>query len=256
MKGFLQIRSFNGIGDLLFITPSLQRLKEANGSFHITVNTHYPELLKGNPYVDHIGHRHEGLFCGYPDPHYGIHPTKHHILSDWEIIAKYAGVTAPPPVLKPQLFLDLPRQRSSAILVQVQHKGQWGGKKIWPHFETLAAVVHGSPIPHCQSVTELVHTCAQAALVICAEGAISHIARAVDTPAIVIFGGWAKPMWNGYSEQCNLITAPLCSPCYNRFPCRNRKKCFDPITVDVVYGFVQRFLLEGPDAIVGIHSVL
>ena len=84
----IRIKSFNGIGDLLFVTPTLRRIKEAYGSkAHISVITNHPILLFKNPFVDSLGtdsveDSHLFTFLGYPDPIHGFDPTKHHIESD------------------------------------------------------------------------------------------------------------------------------------------------------------------------------
>ena len=129
------IKSFNGIGDLLFLTPSLPVIKKAYPDLRILVNTNYPRLLSGNPYVDAVNATHGGMFLGYPDPIHKTDPTQHHILSDWELICRNFQLTTETPQLKPELYLDLP-DRDDLVRVQLLHKGQWHGKKSGEHRRT------------------------------------------------------------------------------------------------------------------------
>lgn len=45
------------------------------------------------------------------------------------------------------------------------------------------------------------------------EGGLMHVARAVDAPTVVIFGGYVLPQQTGYRGQVNLWAKPECSPC-------------------------------------------
>jgi len=238
------IKSFNGIGDLLFVTPTLQRIKEAYPKAKVIVNTNYPQLLDGNPFVDVVGTRKEGVFLGYPDPIHAKWPEKHHIVSDWEIVSKAYGLELEPPELKPQIYLKgLPERRSDVVGVQVIHKGHWHAKKVWPKFHELVRTDpdYLRPIPKVRTVVDLVRLIAGYKAVVCAEGGISHIAKAVGTPAIVIYGGFAKPEWNGYEDQINVCNEKWCSYCYDPRPCRNdiEKLCMKEITVEQVLRLVE-----------------
>lgn len=55
------------------------------------------------------------------------------------------------------------------------------------------------------------------------EGALHHIAAAVGTPAVVIFGGYISPAVTGYPEQVSLFTGGDKHPlgCGMRVPCRH-----------------------------------
>jgi len=242
------IQSFNGIGDLLFLTPSLSAINAAYPDARIVVNTNYPLLLLGNPYVDAVGNRREGVFLGYPDPIHHKRPTQHHILSDWEIVCRSYGLDTERPALKPELYFGMP-DRGGRVRVQVMHKGQWHGKKVWHGFKRLAQKYGFDEIPRLPSVAALAHYIAESACVVCAEGAISHIAKAVGTPAVVIYGGFADPIWNGYEDQTNLTQTLECSPCYNPDPCRFKSKpCMEYISVEHVQAMVNRALTERREA--------
>lgn len=243
----ISIKSFNGIGDLLFATPTIRKIKETYGDIvKIFVNTNYPQLLELNPYVFKVSG--EGIsnesstFLGYPDPIHCVNPTQHHILSDYEIIKeRWNLVDLEPPELKPEIYIRNGIDYSNGkILIQCIHKGHWHKKKVWPKFNELLtqywdgeeyAVIPKVPM------ADLVSTIRGAKAVICAEGGISHIARAVGTPAIVIYGGFAKPEWNGYKEQINITNEKSCSYCYNPRECIHpyaERLCMKEITIEMV----------------------
>lgn len=230
------IKSFNGIGDLLFVTPTLRVIKEAYPDARITVNTNHPRLLKNNPFVAQVGTKNEGVFLGYADPIHGKPPLTHHIWADWQIVCDAYNLHTERPALRPELYcLGVARtpKVKAGVGVQLLHKGHWHQKKVWPWFERFIKEVpfidgeKVEAIPRCDSVESLVATIAGYKCVVCAEGGISHIAKAVGTPAVVIFGGFARPTWSGYRNQINLtFDQTVCSPCYSSAPCQNQVERF------------------------------
>lgn len=234
----IRIKSYNGIGDLLFVTPTLRRIKEAYPAARIVVNTNHPALVKGNFHVNAVNEGRDGVFLGYPDPIHRVNPMKHHIVSDWEIVSREYGLQLDRPDLKPEIYLPVPHggNRRGSIGVQVIHKGHWHQKKVWPWFENLAELPGFERISICASIAGLVEEISRFRAVICAEGGISHIARALDVPAVVIYGGFAMPAWNGYEEQLNICNPLDCSYCYNPHPCANllERRCMREISIDTV----------------------
>lgn len=231
----ISIRSFNGIGDALFMTPSLRVIKKAYPKSRVIVNTNHPDLFIGNPFLDGVGRVNEGVFLGYADPIHRVNPTKHHILADWEIICEAYGLETEKPDLKPEIYLPLGVHAGKRVKIGVQslHKGHWHEKKVWPKFDELAKLDGFEAIPKVGSVIELVRTIATYPAVVCAEGGISHIAKAVDVPAVVIYGGFANPEWNGYRDQINLCNVKECSYCYHPGPCVQlvERLCMKEITL-------------------------
>lgn len=243
------IKSFNGIGDALFMTPTLRRIKEAyKNDVQIEVNTNFPILFKDNPFVDILGASNKrGIFLGYPDPIHAKLPTCHHIISDWKIICEAFGLKTHPPDFLPEIYLSgmCRKGHRKGIGVQVIHKNHWHGKKVWPFFDSLALKnPHCSAIPKVRDVGALIRTISSFKLVVCAEGGISHIARALGVPAIVIYGGFARPEWNGYDfpYQINVVASLECSPCYNSRPCTHKikKKCMKDISIGFIEGEIEK----------------
>ena len=111
----IKIHSFNGIGDLLFVTPTLRVIKEAYPDSVITVNTNYPDLLINNPFVDNINAGEGGVFLGYPDPIHQIWPVQHHIISDWKIVCRTYELDTEQPELRPELYLPVPGRNNDDV---------------------------------------------------------------------------------------------------------------------------------------------
>lgn len=254
------IQSFGGLGDFLFVTPTLKAIKEAKGDkVFVEFHTHYSQLLQGNPYVDAVGRdKSKGIYIGYPDPISNIKPTCHHIISDFQIIKKAYHITKmKKPDLQPLLFLprtNIPPEKREKVGIQVIHKGQWFRKKVWPRFSDLVyqfkqAGIEAEPIPKMKDALSLARKISNYKAVVCAEGGISHLAKALNIPAVVIFGGFASPEWSGYPEHVNLTaekgTCPY-MPCYGPFPCYFREiddlKCLNSISIDRVITETARIL--------------
>lgn len=217
----------------------------------ITVNTNFPELLKHNPFVSKIGHDDLGVFLGYDDPINCRHPEQHHIHADWRIVCQAFNLETPQPELKPEIYTGWKEgDPRTGVGVQVRHKGHWFNKKVWPWFQDLCDLyprlsdISVKPIPGFLSVRELVQYIAGLQLVVCAEGGISHIARAVGTPAIVLFGGFARPEWSGYKEHVNLCKYPECGPCYHPHQCTGaiERECFRQFTPSYVANEIEKAL--------------
>jgi glycosyltransferase involved in cell wall biosynthesis len=173
----ITVKSFNGIGDLLYATPSFEAIKKRHPLRRIVVNTNHRWLLEGNPHVDAIGSDDSGVFLGYPDVIHCQRPVQHHILTDWEIICKQYNLVTDKPQLRPRIHFEMPPRRGG-VLVQVIDKGSWHGKKTWPHAQKFSDTYGFAAIPKFEDQKDLVRCIATAQLVVCMEGGIHHIAAA------------------------------------------------------------------------------
>jgi hypothetical protein len=66
------------------------------------------------------------------------------------------------------------------------------------------------------------------------EGFLMHLARAVDTRAVILFGGYTHPSASGYPENRNLFTALPCAPCGQPVHCGHDRACMRQITPEAV----------------------
>ena len=73
--------------------------------------------------------------------------------------------------------------------------------------------------------------CAIASLAVCNDSGLAHLAAAVGTPTVVIFGStssaWSAPL----GARVRVVQrAPVCSPCFQRH-CRIGYGCLTAVTV-------------------------
>lgn len=73
-------------------------------------------------------------------------------------------------------------------------------------------------------------------------GFLMHLARAVETPAVIIYGGREKPSQSGYPCNENLYTSLPCSPCWRPNRCDYNRECLDRVKVEDVMGAIERLL--------------
>lgn len=68
-------------------------------------------------------------------------------------------------------------------------------------------------------------------------GFLMHLARAVECPSIIVYGGREAPWQSGYSCNVNLYSAVPCAPCWLWNRCDHGKVCMEQITAeDVILG--------------------
>lgn len=99
----------------------------------------------------------------------------------------------------------------------------------------------GARFLHTPSIRMAAAVIARAKLVITHEGALHHIAAAVGTPAVVIFGGYISPEVTGYAEQVSLFTGDGLG-CGMRVPCNHCARCMNQIESAMVEAAARRFL--------------
>ena len=78
------------------------------------------------------------------------------------------------------------------------------------------------------------------------EGFLVHLARAVDCPSVVLFGGRAGPETFGYPANINLSTPVECSPCGLREGCPHEMKCMTPISVEHTVAAIREIIARPP----------
>lgn len=71
------------------------------------------------------------------------------------------------------------------------------------------------------------------------EGFLMHLARAVECPSVIVFGGRVTPWQCGYSCNTNLYSAVPCAPCWLWQPCDHERRCMQEISVAAVAAAVR-----------------
>jgi hypothetical protein len=85
------------------------------------------------------------------------------------------------------------------------------------------------------SIRETASVLSEARLYVGTVGFLMHLARAVECPSVIIFGGREAPWQSGYICNFNLYTALPCAPCWRWNSCEFDRRCMSEISVaDVV----------------------
>lgn len=71
-----------------------------------------------------------------------------------------------------------------------------------------------------------------------------HLARAVDCPAVIVYGGREWPEYTGYCANFNIDCRPPCSPCWQRNRCDFDRRCLTQIEVSQVIAAIEQMLLR------------
>jgi hypothetical protein len=78
-------------------------------------------------------------------------------------------------------------------------------------------------------------------------GGLMHLARAVDCPAVIVYGGREDPGLAGYAANVNLVNRPPCSPCYFRNHCPHELICMTAVSAEDVIVAARERLSRGRD---------
>jgi hypothetical protein len=73
-------------------------------------------------------------------------------------------------------------------------------------------------------------------------GFLMHLARAVDTRSVIVYGGRETPTITGYDANENVVGVTPCSPCWLRNKCDFERECMRMILPDEVIAAVKRQL--------------
>ena len=75
-----------------------------------------------------------------------------------------------------------------------------------------------------------------------------HLAKSVDTPSIIIYGGVISPEVSGYKENENIYIKEDCSPCFRSdkpLDVCDSMKCMKKITVQYIIDMISKKLNKG-----------
>ena len=265
-------------GDDLLATAVLRQWHRVRGSRAAYLTSH-PALFSGNPDVAFTAPydpelagalqllgvpRRRLTYHPYdPDTDRSIAPRADHIIN---LMCRAAGVPAVPdarPILQlePGEIVRAPRTRivvQSSVLsarMPVANK-DWFPDRMQEVADALgrdAEIVQlGTPADPALSgvldmrgrttLREAAGILAGAQLFVGMVGFLMHLATAVGTRSVVIFGGREHPDQSGYPENLNLFTELPCSPCWLWNTCPYDRECMRRITADDVIGAAKRIL--------------
>lgn len=77
-------------------------------------------------------------------------------------------------------------------------------------------------------------------------GFLMHLARTVECPSVIVYGGREPPEITGYSCNTNLANRPACAPCWYYSRCDYERRCLTAITPEMVLTAVRAQLNAPP----------
>jgi ADP-heptose:LPS heptosyltransferase len=82
-------------------------------------------------------------------------------------------------------------------------------------------------------------------------GFLMHLARAVDCPSVIVYGGRETPALTGYPCNLNLTRTPPCAPCWQRSRCTYDRICMSALPANEAIAALELLLTRprGPLAV-------
>ena len=77
-------------------------------------------------------------------------------------------------------------------------------------------------------------------------GFLMHLARAVECPSVIVYGGREHPAQSGYPCNENLYSPVPCAPCWQQNRCDFGRKCLSQIHADHVVAALHRLIARAP----------
>jgi len=87
-------------------------------------------------------------------------------------------------------------------------------------------------------------------------GFLMHLARAVDCPSVIVYGGREAPWQTGYTCNENIFRTPECAPCWREDLCPYDRKCMLSIHAQEVVYAVERLLDRSATPVVDTTHVI
>jgi hypothetical protein len=264
-------------GDDLMCTVVLREMRK-RGRQGIWMMSQFPGLFEGNHDIDAVvpfDERYDRMVKLVRGRSWYIHYGGHDEVTDRSPLPQrhiislmcQAGGISGPVTLRPYMFLT-DAERSAGRIAPKQialHSSGLSARttmrnKEW-FTDRLQQVVHalrgdytlvqlGSPqdppLDGCSdlrgktSIRESAAILANSTLFLGQVGFLMHLARAVERPSVIVYGGREMPWQSGYSCNTNLATMLPCSPCWRWNACHNpvERACMRQIGVEEVIAAV------------------
>lgn len=255
---------YGGLGDELLLSAALRELRKRSLKLP-TLAVTVPELFVGNADVDRVFHVSQPFLRMAPylpvkliSPKYPKIGPQEKVEHFIETICRSVGVRGeidlrPYMQLTTQEDEDVKFARGTVCIQSTSAAARWpipNKEWGWQRYQQVVSVlqgrvefiqVGGQADPKLEGARDL-RGCTTprqtAALirasegVLCNEGFLMHLARAVDRRAVVVYGGRILPAHSGYSANLNLKAAPPCSPCGEDEKCSFGRECLASISVE------------------------
>lgn len=266
----------SGLGDSLLVAAVAREVKKKYGNkIEVTVNCVPKELLRNNPYIDQMSNRYDGIDLNY---HFGkLRSTQHFNTNLLDIMCSKIGIKKPTHTV--DLFLNneelkgaeeaVKHLKHPLITIQTTSGNFDAQRKWWPqkYWEELvnklkhmgATVIQlGSRediiLPGVINFVDKLSIRESAAIISLSNlhigivSSLMHIAEAVETKSIILFGGFERYAAHDYKYIIPIESNIECSPCgiinTNMEPCPINNKCMNEIKPATVFQLVYE-QLEG-----------
>lgn len=264
-------RASKGMGDNLLLSLLLPGLRSRHPGHRIVVETEYPELFLHNPHLDWATRRHLRTTSRHLKPRYRILPGERH--SIYRQLLDCAGLDGP---AAPRLYL-LPRELEDArrridgdylCVCPSGKQGFCGNRKEWGLERFQAAIERLSDLrfaqigaasdPPLAGAVDLRGLPVRVSAAVLAnsrgflglEGGLMHLAKAVDRPATIVYGGLVSRASSAYEDHVVLAEETPCSPCFSSEraigDC-DTMDCMERILVERVVAGVREMLARQAD---------
>ena len=265
-RPLLDVVAHGGIGDVIMCTPALRELKRRNPRCRVRFYTRFSSLVSGLPYIDEAlpyeAAPSGAIYLDYSDETDFIAPraplvsllgdklglriqdAKMDCVVDDGRVTQYRAA-----------WRDLPRPH---VAVVRRASSSRTSNKNWPDGswrDLIARLCQRATVielgeaaePGDQptssayvdlrgrtSVEGLAAAIAAADLYVGPMSGPAHIAAAVATPGVIIYGGYEPPTYTAYPGRVGLATKPSCSPCWLATACPYDRMCLSAISSELV----------------------
>lgn len=294
-----QITSGLGLGDAVLMTPSFRAIKDRFPGSKIVVIARplMREVLKHNPYIDRLPPLWVGCFHRFfafvrrktiHRLRYGyLGPSLFYQKKAAEIIAEMMGLKLDD--YSTEVFLTKEEEEKARRLlaayknpVIIDPSTVLSRNKLWfvdrweelvksmPEFTFIQLGIKGEEpfingAVDMRGRTQIREAIALVKHALCYVGVdsfLAHVAAAVNTPGVILFGASSPSIW-GHDSNINIYKQKHCSPCIDvlrQYACPYERKCMESITVEDVREAILRQVrknspIESPVAAQGIERV-
>jgi ADP-heptose:LPS heptosyltransferase len=265
-----------GLGDDLLCTTLAHELKK-RGARSIVMFSKFARLYEGNPDIlatkdwgyPSIGRRHRWGYGSIIPQYAGYDPANDRDLNPpchfLQTMCSLAGMQGEID-LRPYLYLGAEEKNKGRLFSRqaVIHTGgrndaknkEWSSERYQAVIDYFGGEIHwiqlgtaGDPLMRgaydLRGKTTLRESAAMVAnshVLLGQAGFLMHVARAVGTRAVIVYGGREDPAISGYRCFENIVGRTPCSYCWQRNRCDFGHECMQMITVDQVAAAVRRQL--------------
>ena len=253
-------RLSRALGDNILLTAVAREIRRARPDLRIVVETAFPELFLHNPNVAWAVDAHWRVLTGHHfRPAYQLGPgvARRHMVDQ---LFDQSPIPLAGAERRPEIFLSAGergeferRYGADAVVVcpagkqtHAADRKEWGVENFqavvdalpeWHWIQTGASgpLLRGVDDLRGLPVRDTAGLLSRARLFLGLEGGLMHLARAVDCPTVVVYGGAVSPAVSGYPEHIVLTREPECAPCLTAHgpltPCPHARKCLTGIPV-------------------------